>query len=530
MTLVASILSLPSPPPSSSFFVSLGASSIEAFQLVERLCASHPSFLPIHQSLFSHLLHLPLSQFAAFLSDFLSNASSSFSSPLSSTLAAPSPSGVLPISFLERPLVATTRLSSLSDPSGSSSPSSAPLPPTVTCNVAQPRLSVRWRLFLGKCVDASPLVLSNEHSVRLGFPSSPMFLTVLPQSFVLIGSHSGQFVCADASTGNLVWQTILPGRIESSACFALLPPSSSSSPSVSLVAVGCYDGFLYVLNTVDGSVVRRFDCGGEVKSSPVFHPEQQAFWVGSHSGHLVCCSLASPVTSNLPFPTSLPSFSYPSPSQKPFFSSPVIHEGKIFAADLAGNVVAVTHTFPHSPTLSWSRSLGSPVFASIRPLAGSLLVATVDGSLHLLHPLTGVELSSLRVGGPIFSSPTISDSDAFFGCHDSNLHHLHLPLPPQQPRLLLSAPLPLGAPGYSSPTRLLLQSPILSDSSSPSPSIPVVAAFASNGRLLLLDAQSRTLLVQLQLPADVFSSPVATPQGLLLVGCRDDCLYGLAIE
>ncbi len=62
------------------------------------------------------------------------------------------------------------------------------------------KLAPRWRVLLGKCIDATPLVVC----------------TAPDAGFVFIGSHAHNFG-AWALDGRLCWEVTLGGRIESSA-------------------------------------------------------------------------------------------------------------------------------------------------------------------------------------------------------------------------------------------------------------------------------------------------------------------------
>lgn len=65
-----------------------------------------------------------------------------------------------------------------------------------------------WMFNCGKCLDASPLVISTSYDDRGGLSMS---------AIALIGSHSGLFVCLDVYDGTALWTTRLPSRIEASA-------------------------------------------------------------------------------------------------------------------------------------------------------------------------------------------------------------------------------------------------------------------------------------------------------------------------
>lgn len=71
----------------------------------------------------------------------------------------------------------------------------------VAVNVGQfTRAALKWKQWLVKCVDASPLVIETTQ-----------------QKCVVIGSHSGHVTCMELYSGEFIWRTQLPDRVESSA-------------------------------------------------------------------------------------------------------------------------------------------------------------------------------------------------------------------------------------------------------------------------------------------------------------------------
>lgn len=58
---------------------------------------------------------------------------------------------------------------------------------------------------------------------------------------------------------------------------------------------------------------------------------------------------------------------------------------------------------------------------------------------------------------------------------------------------------------------------------------PIVCFVSSVGIIYIVKSADGTVLTQYQLPGEVFSSPVIKDGRILLVGCRDDHLYGLKL-
>jgi len=70
-----------------------------------------------------------------------------------------------------------------------------------------------------------------------------------------------------------MWTTQLPDRVEAS------PVVVADGDAV---AVGCYDGFLYVLAAGDGGIVWRYHLGDAVKCTAAADPWDSLVWCGSH--------------------------------------------------------------------------------------------------------------------------------------------------------------------------------------------------------------------------------------------------------
>eukprot|EP00111_Clytia_hemisphaerica_P009962 TCONS_00029150-protein len=105
-------------------------------------------------------------------------------------------------------------------------------------------LKVKRKHNLGKCIDASPLVVYSH---------------VLDEPLVLIGCHSKRFV-ALTTEGVLKWELETNGRIESSATL---------TADGRFCVFGCHDGFIYFVDIKSGENYWKYKTNDIVKSSPV---------------------------------------------------------------------------------------------------------------------------------------------------------------------------------------------------------------------------------------------------------------------
>ncbi|XP_065828359.1 beta-alanine-activating enzyme-like isoform X2 [Oscarella lobularis] len=318
------------------------------------------------------------------------------------------------------------------------------------------QMSVTWKIDTGKCVDASPL------------------LTLGDMNVVYIGSHSHSFVSVAADSGTLLWKALLGDRIESSAVL---------SRCGKFLVVGCYDGFVYVLDVESGSIAWKFDTGGEVKSSPCVDPLTGHVWIGSHSRRLVGLSiedkeLVASIKGN-----------------GSFFSSPVMDSSRrrVYGATLAGHLMCVCL---HSHHKIWVYPSPRPFFSSPSLLSnGSLCIGSTDGNVYCVTS-EGEQLWFFSTGRPIFSSPSVvfnslESEIILIGSHDCQLRCLSA----ANGTPLWSCCHP-QSPIYSTPFAFRLF-----DSS-------FVCFCESRGVVHVADLDSGEVCASLEMPSEVFSSPV----------------------
>ncbi|XP_057800339.1 putative acyl-activating enzyme 19 isoform X2 [Salvia miltiorrhiza] len=147
-----------------------------------------------------------------------------------------------------------------------------------------------WKVDMGSCVDASPLVVSRGSNI-----------------YLFIGSHSNKFVCIDGRSGIVQWDTKLEGRVECSAAIV---------DEFSQIVVGCYQGNIYFLDFSNGNVSWSFRTNGEVKSQPVVDKCRHLVWCGSYDHSLYAIDYKSYCCI------------YKLPCGGSIFGSPAINEGK----------------------------------------------------------------------------------------------------------------------------------------------------------------------------------------------------------
>ncbi|XP_029110610.1 beta-alanine-activating enzyme isoform X1 [Scleropages formosus] len=194
---------------------------------------------------------------------------------------------------------------------------------------AELSLRVRWTSDTGRCVDASPVLLVTRVDNTLD----------RTEATVYIGSHSHRLQALDFSTGNLRWERVLGGRIESSVAVTRCG---------GFVVVGCYDGNVYFVCADTGDTHWVFGTGDAVKSCPTADPLSGLIIVGSHDGHIYaldledcCCTWKRSCGSG------------------GVFSSPCLHpsQRQLYVATLGGRLLSL-NTVSVTPTRTPAVSCG----------------------------------------------------------------------------------------------------------------------------------------------------------------------------
>lgn len=335
------------------------------------------------------------------------------------------------------------------------------------------KISERWKFDLGKCIDASPLIVNYERGDTL----------------VFIGSHAGRFCALSRDSGKCFWEIRVPDRIESSA---------GLSSCGRYVAFGCYDHRIYCADVMDGTVRWTVNTGAEVKSSPTANRVNTSFVCGSHDKCLYCIRQDS---GDLLWKQSL--------SGGSVFASPAIcyQPYQIYAATLDGLVAALS---PETGAILWTSKLDKPIFSSPIIYDNAVGVCCVGGRICLLDQSSGSKLWITEAGGPIFStlSRTVcAEGPALVvGCHNRHVYKLSA----KDGRVLW---------------RTCLDSPVYSTLFCSNDRDICVGA-ATQGILFIVDSRSGEVLSLYYFDNEVFSSPVMF-EDYIIVGCRDNYAYCL---
>nr|XP_020499456.1 beta-alanine-activating enzyme [Labrus bergylta] len=337
-------------------------------------------------------------------------------------------------------------------------------------------LSLSWSSDTGRCVDASPLLLAENRMT------------------VFIGSHSHRIQALDLTTGSLLWERVLGGRMEASAAV---------SRCGTLVVIGCYDGCVYFLCAASGDTRWIFETGDAVKSCPAVDPLTGLVMVGSHDGHVYALD--------------------PKEEQCVWrrhcgggavFSSPLLLSSlrQMFVASLGGRLLCLN---PDSGEELWSICRDVPFFSSPNASSGHVIIGSVDGNICCFGA-EGKLVWQFKTEGPVFSSPCVTQDgqSVLCGSHDGRLYCLNC--------------VDGSLVWTFQTTGKVYSSPCVFDGSAVGRRGPLVALASTDGAVWILDVQDGRMLTTLTLPGELFSSPVVCGRSLV-IGCRNDLVYCLQL-
>lgn len=289
-----------------------------------------------------------------------------------------------------------------------------------------------WSAHLGGCVDARPLLFNlkggDSHGEKETRGPRDCHMGQNGTWHVVIGSHSREVRCMRADSGQLVWRTVLPGRVEAGAVLA--------NRHADTIAVPCLDGKVHFLQSLKGDLLWSYDTGGEVKGELTADDSngesdsgsesksgvERGFllWGQSHSGMAFAINpvqqravwtlpsagagVAAPaVWSRSPGMVTVDNIGDKAYGGSRFCRSTV------FFATLAGIVIAVDGREATSEKgedgVVWRATVGAPVFSSpaVVPEGRAVCVASVAGVCTGLRLGDGTRLWAVDVGSPVYA-------------------------------------------------------------------------------------------------------------------------------
>nr|CAI5857336.1 unnamed protein product [Callosobruchus analis] len=336
-------------------------------------------------------------------------------------------------------------------------------------------MSIVWKYDLKACVDATALVFMNRNEV-----------------YIAVGAFSHIFVVLD-ERGVEIYKETFPDAIEGQ-------PLLSNQGNT--IFVGCFDGVMYCIDFIRKESVWKYKTGDRIKSGPTYCRSKTAIVFGSYDKVAYCLSedggeiwkttLDGSITSNPTVDVKLE---------------------KIFITTVSGSCFCLKEC---DGTVRWRHTYQHPIFSS--PCLSSdktqVLCCDVKGTVFSVAVETGRLLWSFKTDNFIFSSPVLLGDCVTFGSIDKHIYFLKI--------------LPDGCELVA---KTELDSRITSTScvvhQKDDKDLVVVAC--NSGKVSIIDSESHYVIKSVQLPNEVFSSPVFY-RDKIYIGCRDNNIYCLSVD
>jgi acyl-CoA synthetase len=363
------------------YFLNAGGSSVKAAAIVGHSRLS----LPQQQQLLQTLLHEPLEKYVKLVATMTHKSPLTFPTSPAQT-------------YVHKPL--GHYLGSLGRVSDES---------------LQGDWQLQYKIKLGQCVDATPLVCIYQHA-----------------TVVAVGSHAGDLVAFHLKDGSMRWRLDNFGRIEASAAV---------SPCGQRIYVGSHNGTLYTVDMDQGTIVSTFVTGGVIKATPVATGD--SVWIGSYDGYLYHLHWNQGLTLHTKYACGAAIYAsvaidgmdayvaaldgrvhklvdgvcmwIVSPSDGSYFSSPVVHNSHVLVCNTNGNI----HSINSSGQVVWSLSFSDPILATPTCMPEYFVVGCYDSCIYWIN-YAGTVLDSLQCG-KIFSSISLASNQIICASVDGTL-------------------------------------------------------------------------------------------------------------
>lgn len=206
---------------------------------------------------------------------------------------------------------------------------------------------------------------------------------------VVFGSYDFKIYCLDAAAGSLRWSVETNNFVNSSPTLAK-----------DVICVGGCDGKLRFISKDDGNVLGSLNMGSYIPSTPAVTGSSCVTTL--YNGEIVKVDLASRSV--------VWRWKAAGRNTLTFTNSPVILGQRVTAVSESGDCVAL---WLDTGKKIWSAKLGEKVSALPLPMGDLIVIADIDGAVHLLNAGDGEEIAVFAVGEPISADPVVIGKSAF---------------------------------------------------------------------------------------------------------------------
>jgi len=218
------------------------------------------------------------------------------------------------------------------------------------------------------------------------------FPAVVSDGFAYIGNSGATIHAVSMRSGEFAWVHATPGA-----------PRMASSPAVdgNELVYHTMNGWVYVLDRVNGKLQWSWNAGSAIESSPIVRDGVDYF--GTAAGELDALDLR---THRLRWSRSLGA---------KITSSAAIAGGTLYIGDYAGRLWALS---PATGATRWVGQVNGKIYGTPAVAGGRVFVPSSDGDSLTAFTTSGRYLWRFTAGYYVYSSPAVWDGVVCFGSYD----------------------------------------------------------------------------------------------------------------
>ncbi|MBX3115249.1 MAG: PQQ-binding-like beta-propeller repeat protein [Fimbriimonadaceae bacterium] len=267
-------------------------------------------------------------------------------------------------------------------------------------------------MFVGDSTGVLAAIKNKSTTWRAQLPGPIYARPIIAQNTLVVGNH-GAFFGFDPETGKQVWRTPMP---KSNTAFTQSEPCTDGTR----VYITCWDSHIYCLDAKTGEIVWRKPCQ---ERTFAFSPAIGSPCLDDDS--VYCVANGNGLFRFNKF-TGEQHYEVAAPGDKFGHSSPVHHEGRIYAGGLGDNG-SVWCVNAKTGEIIWECKTGSVIYDSSPTIGhGLLAIGNAEGILNIIRIRDGKLLTQHRLGGLFLSTPLIHNRKLYAATFRGILHTFDL--------------------------------------------------------------------------------------------------------